>query len=265
MIPMQSQPLPDRQAGRLSAASPAGRPVGPGGFTLIELLVVIAIIGVVTSIMLPALGAVRRRARQGVCLSHLHQLGLASTMYLNENKETVWPYFQNVSGGRKWWFGFEPGGPGSGANRPLDKSRSVLAPYLSTTSDTFQCPTFPYEDSEYFPKFDRHGASYGFNVRLANDRLAQYAAEESSVFLFADAIHFDFNPGFNEGHYITHNANAAMASGYAHFRHQGAAQAVMLDGHAAAQTLDGPAFTEMAGGEAGNLVAHDGSDSIYGR
>ena len=53
------------------------------GFTLIELLVVIAIIALLLSIMVPALGRVKDKARQLVCKTGLRQLGLATTIYVN--------------------------------------------------------------------------------------------------------------------------------------------------------------------------------------
>jgi prepilin-type N-terminal cleavage/methylation domain-containing protein len=67
----------------------------PRAFTLVELLVVIAIIALLMSILMPALGRVRKQAKTVICQSNLKQLGNAFEMYAGDNDG----YFQEGWGG----------------------------------------------------------------------------------------------------------------------------------------------------------------------
>ncbi len=80
------------------------------GFSLVELLVVIAIIGILVSLLLPAVQAAREAGRRSQCQNNLKQLALGALQH--ENSKKFFP-----TGG--WWYAWV-GDPdqGSGRNQP---------------------------------------------------------------------------------------------------------------------------------------------------
>ena len=73
-------------------------------FTLIELLIVIAIIGILASLLLPALQQARASVKTAVCKSNLKQIHLAFANYVNDYDEWV-PlvmYHFNANGQKEW-------------------------------------------------------------------------------------------------------------------------------------------------------------------
>lgn len=81
-------------------------------FTLIELLVVIAIIGVLASLLLPALNRAREKGQIVVCLGNHRQLALAMRMYADDSDgfavRNVW---YTDFAGWKGTHGWSPSGP----------------------------------------------------------------------------------------------------------------------------------------------------------
>ena len=66
-------------------------------FTLVELLVVIAVIGVLVSLLLPAVQSAREAGRRTQCANQLRQLGVAAQAYVSAKKEFP-------PGVKQWYF-----------------------------------------------------------------------------------------------------------------------------------------------------------------
>ena len=74
------------------------------GFTLTDVLVTMAVMAVLLSLLLPSLKTVRETARQVVCRSNVHQLGLGLYQYAESNSDRIPPtiYVDEFSSANPW-------------------------------------------------------------------------------------------------------------------------------------------------------------------
>jgi prepilin-type N-terminal cleavage/methylation domain-containing protein/prepilin-type processing-associated H-X9-DG protein len=113
-------------------------------FTLIELLVVIAIIAIIAAILFPVFARTREKARQASCESNLHQIAMATQMYMSDYDETF-PFVLDFSANDTTDANIGDGGKypvvrGVTGTEPQFQLVTVVAPYVKHTN-VWYCPS----------------------------------------------------------------------------------------------------------------------------
>ena len=163
------------------------------GFTLIELLVVIAIIAILAALLVPAVKRAQESARRSVCSSNLRQVGLAMTLYANDNQG-------RLLSNRNWV-------PHSLANAVADLDRDIRPLLLryANSNKIFYCPSdrlrldrtngwvipsngnFHYQSYGLFTQFRPGGTAVNW-VNGAEEPVMLSAPGASSIVIAADRI-----------------------------------------------------------------------------
>ncbi|MBN1765758.1 MAG: prepilin-type N-terminal cleavage/methylation domain-containing protein [Sedimentisphaerales bacterium] len=222
-------------------------------FTLIELLVVIGIIGILLSVLMPALAKARNQAISVVCRSNVKQLLLANLSYAQENDDNLVLAAQayDTSNNHRWH------GVRNTKNDPFEPARSPLVHYLDS-GEVKLCPQqveYRRRDPGDFNYEDGCGG-YGYNMTYLGSRIWQKGSNDYNkptrlnevsqpceTLMFADtamAIQEDgalylIEYSFAEPPFFLANGEIQKAWGYAspsiHFRHDKKANIGWVDGH----------------------------------
>lgn len=235
-------------------------------FTLIELLVVIGIIGVLFSLVLPAVRMAMETSHRSACASNLRQLFAANQLYAADHgyyvpaAEDICYNKNNRTTNTKRWHGTR-----ENESVPFDGEDSPLRPYLGKEKAIRSCPSFKkYYDDENYTAFEAGCGGYGYNDRGVGSRYykygvgaagCQYGAVPGAIVHPAQTVMFTDAARLNNGKIIEYSFAEAyrhlknkpnpdgtvsldqVAEPSIHFRHRGKANVVWCDGHVSQESM----------------------------
>lgn len=198
-----------------------------GGFTLIELLAVIGIVAILAAILIPVIFSVRERAESSRCVTNLRSLHSGYMLWANDHNGQI-PFHQreDEGGGLRNITYIAYGGEFSKYINEGARVPGAPENPSSGYTDPHICPA----DGERDPatgSYGYFGFSYGGNGRMIvnGQNVVSRWTQPAKTLFYIDARSFFFP------------ANSAYADNF-RGRHGGKANAVFLDGHVKALTLE---------------------------
>ncbi|MDD5727256.1 MAG: prepilin-type N-terminal cleavage/methylation domain-containing protein [Victivallales bacterium] len=225
-------------------------------FTLIEMLIVSGIIALLLSLSLQAIGKAKNQARSINCMSNLRELSFASMLYCGDFDGFFIPQGGfGYSPGTYWWGRVEGG-------TEIEFSEGYIYPYLRSGdfAEILDCPAMPWGTySSLSAGIDQPTTVYGYNGIGLSPPASGWGPlsypwtkisslkKSSEVFVFGDsAMIYSGSPVISSTPFLDPPRIPVFgsgnwtdnSSGTTHFRHQGKANIVCADGHAAGYRAD---------------------------
>jgi prepilin-type N-terminal cleavage/methylation domain-containing protein/prepilin-type processing-associated H-X9-DG protein len=158
--------------GLVAEGKQIGHTMCRGRFTLIELLVVIAIIGILASMLLPALSMARDVAREAICTNNQKQLSLAFLHYNTDYGSLPYAFWRDTDDDPVYSYDdlirVYLGGKVPDSVLRLQKYQTIYS-----TDAMFQCPMDKYDRSNTTYQIRTYGMNRGKSLGCClNDSLS---------------------------------------------------------------------------------------------